>query len=66
MTSKGHFGEKKSSHQKRALLVHPWLPCETGNGTTVHTVRMPWSWIGPGIDNDHFRTPRYEGKSGQI
>jgi hypothetical protein len=66
MTSKGHSGESESNHLKRALLVHPWLPCETGNGTTVRTVRMPWSWSGPGTDNVHFRTPRYEGKPGQI
>ena len=61
-----HFGESKCNHQKRALLVRPSLPCETGNGTTVRTDRMPRSWFGRGTDNVHSRIPRYEGKPGQI
>ncbi len=65
MTSKDYSKESNSNHQKRALLVHPWLPCETRNGTTVRIVRMPWSWYDPGTDNFHLRTPRYEGNPGQ-
>ena len=66
MTFEEHFEESKSNHQKRALPVRPGLPCETGNGTTVHTVHMPLFWIGPDADTVHSRTPIYEGKPGQI
>ena len=58
--------ESKSNHQKRALLVHPWLPCKTRNDTTLRTARMPWSLYDPGIGDFHLRTPRYQGKPGQI
>jgi hypothetical protein len=58
--------ESKSSHRKQALLVHPWHPCKTRNGTTVRTVRMPWSLYDLGTGNFHLLTPRYEGKPGQI
>jgi hypothetical protein len=58
--------ESNSNHQKRALLVLPWLACETGNGTAHRTVRTTWSLYDPGTGNFHLRTPRYEGKPGQI
>ena len=66
MRSKGHSKDSKGNHQKRALLVHPCLAFETGNGTAVRTVCMPWSWFGPGTDDVHFLTPRYEGEPDQI
>jgi hypothetical protein len=66
MMFKGHSEESRSNHQKRALLVRPSLPCETGNGTALRTVRMPWSLYDPGTGNFHLRTPRYEGKPGRI
>ena len=66
MMSKGHAKESRSNHQKRALLAHPWHPCETGTCTALHIVRMPWSLYDPGTGDFHLRTPRFEGKPGQI
>ena len=48
---------KESNHLKRALLVHPWGPCETGDGTTLRTACMPWTLI---------RIPIFRGKKYQI
>ena len=39
--AKGVIRGEESNYQKRALLVHPSVPCETGGGTTVRTVHMP-------------------------
>ena len=63
---KGPFRGDESNHLRRALLVHPWVLCETGLGTTVRTVHMPWTLYRPGGESFQFRAPLCGGKSCQI